>query len=344
MSGKYYMLVNPYIEGATPKVFKADNSLKAAKMAYETLSEYFNNSVHNFKFTLLKLKSDSINAKSGKTNNFDLEQYGGSSNNKRFNTTNFTHFTVSEKINRNQTVDYEIKTYTGKIENLQHLIDNVMRIQQKFIKANKSGKKVSRLSESQNSESADSEQTGSGSNSRSSSEQSGSGSSSGSSSSNGSSESSNNSSNSSSHQVGGADDNTSSSYQIGGADDNTSSSYQIGGADDNTSSSYQIGGADDNTSSSSYSGQIGGKKSKSKYEDDDDDDDDDDDSPDYYVKNYHYDPISYWYYSPSVYSLDRLYLPTFVSPLSFPYVLDMSPVISYNTTPNSGNPTVNSGF
>ena len=52
MSGKYYMLVNPYIEGTTPKIFKADNSQLAAKAAYESMSKYFNNSVSNFDLPL----------------------------------------------------------------------------------------------------------------------------------------------------------------------------------------------------------------------------------------------------------------------------------------------------
>jgi hypothetical protein len=315
------MLVNPYIEGYTSKVFKADNSLKAAKMAYENFSEYFNNSVHNFKFTLLKLKSDSVNTEKDKINRFNLEQYGGdASNNKKFNPSNFSHFTVNETINKNKSVNYEIKQYTGKIENLEHLITNVKKIQKKFAKANQHSKK----NKSQKLISTES-----------SSEQSGSGKSSDSESSNNSNSSSQSGSGSSSSQRGGAnesEDNTSSSYQIGGAnesEDNTSSSYQIGGVGDANES-------EDNTSSS-Y--QIGGKKSKSKY------DDDDDDSPDYYVKNYYYDPISYWYYYPSVYSLDRLYLPTFISPLSFPYVLDFAPSISYNSsTPVSGNATVNFGL
>jgi len=340
------MLVNPYIEGNTSTVFKADNSLKAAKMAYENFSEYFNNSVHNFKFTLLKLKSESVNTKKDKINHFNLEQYGGAeSNSKKFNASNFSHFTVNEKINKNKSVNYEIKQYTGKIGNLEHLITNVQKIQHKFAKAKQNAKQNSKQNNSQKLISTES-----------SSDQSGSGSGSGSGSS-----SESESSNSSSSQKGGADynddDQTSSSYQLGGNgvgaesdEDQTSSSYQIGGNDDGasaeteedqTSSSYQIGGAtsnDEDNTSSSY--QIGGKKSKSKY-----DDDDDDDSPDYYVKNYYYDPISYWYYYPSVYSLDRLYLPTFISPLSFPYVLDFAPSISYNSsTVGTGNATVNVGL
>ena len=49
----------------------------------------------------------------------------------------------------------------------------------------------------------------------------------------------------------------------------------------------------------------------------------DDDSPDYKVrKSYFFDPISYWYYYPSLYPTDLLLLPTYVSPLSFPLVVD----------------------
>ena len=106
------------------------------------------------------------------------------------------------------------------------------------------------------------------------------------------------------------------------------------------SSASQSSASQSSASQSSASEQVGGKK-KSKY---DDDDDDDDDSPDYFVsKTFYYDPISYWYYLPSVYALDRLYLPTFISPLSFPYVLDLSPSIIYGTgmTPN---PSVNVNY
>ena len=73
--GKYYMLVNPYIEGTIPKIFKADNSLLASKAAYDSISKYFNNQVPEFKFTLLKLKSDNIDNISN-LNRFKLEDYG----------------------------------------------------------------------------------------------------------------------------------------------------------------------------------------------------------------------------------------------------------------------------
>ena len=253
MSGKYYMLVNPYIEGTTPKIFNADNSQLAAKKAYESMSKYFNNSVHNFNFTLLKIKSEDVQENAKKIN---LQQYGGDSSNKRFNKKNFSHFTVSEKLKKNGEVDFSINQYNGQVNNLEHLVSNVMKIQDKFKKARK------------NTTSTSDSQT------------------------------------------------------------QTQSQSQT----ESQSESYSQTQSD----SQSQSSQQGGAK-KSKY----DDDEDEDDSPDYFVsKTYYYDPISYWYYLPSVYPLDRLYLPTFVSPLSFPYVLDLSPSIIYGTG-MSPNPSVN---
>jgi hypothetical protein len=257
MSGKYYMLINPYIEGDANKVFKAINSLEASKMAYEEISKYFNNSVHNFRFSLLKLKSDSVDEQNLKPNKFNLLQYGGGIENNKFNANNFSHFEVSEKITKNGEVDYSIKKYNGTINNIEHLVKNIMEIQNKL--KSKKNKKMSESSDS-------TDQSGSGSEE----------------------------SDSSDKQHGGNISSSSDSYQIGG-DNNINSS----------SDSYQIGGGNDK---------------KSNY------DEDDDDSPDYYVKkNYIYDPIYYWYYYPSLYSIDRLFLPTFVSPLSPTYVLDLLP-------------------
>ena len=281
MSGKYYMLVNPFIEGSEPKIFQAENSIKAAKMAYEGVSKYFNNSVYNFKFSMLKLKSDAV---SSDQTSFNLEQYGGAPSNKRFGADNFSHFVVNETVNSAGEVDFLIKKYNGTINNLEHLLENVMKIQAKYKKAKKSARKSSKSSESAKSESESDSVDQSG----------------GSESGSGSSSSDSSSSGSESNQSGGS-------------------------GSESESESEQQGGA------------------KSKY-----DDEDDDDSPDYFVKkSYIYDPIAYWYYSPTVYNLDRLYLPTFVSPLSVPYVIDLAPIITYTgsvgtttTTLGSSNPVV----
>lgn len=229
--GKNYMLANPYIEGNIQKVFQADNSLSAAKKAYDAMSKYFNNSIHNFKFTLLKLKSDAVNSEQV---NVDLKQYGGKNNN-RFNTNNFSHFIVNEKTNSNGEVSFNINKFNGTVNNLSNLVNNVMRLQKKFKNAKNNGVALNQLSESLGSE-----------------------------------------------------------------------------VSSETSDSIS---------------QDGGKK-HSKY----DEDEEEDDSPDYYVKkSYYYEPITYWYYTPAVYPLDLLYLPTFTTPLSFPYVVDLNPsfVVTY---------------
>ena len=92
---------------------------------------------------------------------------------------------------------------------------------------------------------------------------------------------------------------------------------------------------------SSKSSQDGGKRSKY----DDDDDDDDDDSPDNFVKVIN--PISYYYYYPYfydtyVYNPDPyFYVPTFVSPLSFPLVIDFKPTtLTASSASIPGNTTV----
>ncbi len=240
------MLVNPYIEGKTNNVFQADNSLKAAKMAYETVSKYFNNSVSNFNMSLLKLKSDAIND----DKKVNIKHYGGSNDeNKRFDAANFSHFTVSEKPKKNGQVDFSITKYQGEVKHLDQLINNIKLVQKKVKKASDNNTPVENLSD----------------------------------------------------------------------DKHSSSSESV-----NSDKEQKGAGIFDKKD-----------KKKSKYEEeDDDDDDDDDDSPDYIVKReYVYDPILYWYYTPSLYKTVRVYMPTFVSPLSFPYVLDIYPSISYNTGP-----------
>jgi hypothetical protein len=304
MSGKYYMLVNPYIEGSENKIFQAENSIKAAKMAYENISKYFNNSVYNFKFSLLKLKSDAVG---NDGSSFNLQQYGGSSSNKRFDASNFSHFVVNETVNSANEVDFMIKKYNGTINNLEHLLDNVMKIQAKYNKAKKSARKTSKNSDSASVSDSGSDQSG------------------------GSDSGSGSGSESESDQSGGSDSGSGSGSSSGSGSE--SESDQSGGSDSGSGSG-----------SESESDQSGG--AKSKY-----DDEDDDDSPDYFIKkSYIYDPIAYWYYSPTVYNLDRLYLPTFVSPLSVPYVVDLAPIITYTglntglttrtTTVGTSNPTV----
>ena len=49
-----YVLVNPHIEGSFDKEIKAKNSIEAAKLIYNNLSEHFNNNIPKFLFTIQK--------------------------------------------------------------------------------------------------------------------------------------------------------------------------------------------------------------------------------------------------------------------------------------------------
>ena len=131
--GKYYMLVNPYIEGSLPKIYKAENSNIAAKSIYKNLSKYFNNNVSKFNFTLLKLKSDSIED----LNKFNLKKYSSSNADKVFNSKNFTHFTVNETLDEKQNVNFNIEKINKNIDNLDKLMTNIINIQTKFKQVSK---------------------------------------------------------------------------------------------------------------------------------------------------------------------------------------------------------------
>lgn len=95
---KSYILVNPHIEGSVDTKFKTKNSEEAANLAYESISKYFSNNLPKFSFTLQKAGSNQ-----------------------------FYHFEVSEKINKNDKVKYQIKA-NKSISNVQGL--------EKFIEAN----------------------------------------------------------------------------------------------------------------------------------------------------------------------------------------------------------------
>lgn len=314
MSGKYYMLANPYIEGQIGTVYQADNSLKAAGLAYKSISEYFNNSVHNFKFTMLKLKSKSVNPSD---NSINLQQYGGDSSNKKFNVDYFSHFVADEIVDANRKVNFSIRRYTGTVNNTQQLIDNVIKVQSKLEEhANKSKTNPDKFKQSFRLSDTESDFQESSKTSYSKSDDS---------------DSNNSSSNSSK-----SNKSTSSSKIQHGGDQTKHINLEL-----NTSDSYQI----DQNKPTPIITQDGGKhhkkksKSKSKY-DDDEDDSSSSSSSDYYVKkSYYYDPISYWYYYPSLYTYDRLYMPTF--PFSIPYVVDLSPTIIYGSGIQNSNAMIN---
>jgi hypothetical protein len=49
---KTYELVNPFIIGSFDRKITADNSLQAAHLAYQNISQYFTGHMPRFKFTL----------------------------------------------------------------------------------------------------------------------------------------------------------------------------------------------------------------------------------------------------------------------------------------------------
>jgi hypothetical protein len=292
-SGKYYMLVNPYIEGSTLKVFKADNSLAASKTAYESISKYFNNEVPNFNFTLLKIKSDAV-TNENKLHKFNLESYGTDPSNNYFNKNNFSHFTVNETANDKNQVSFKISKFEQKVPNLDLLVKNIMKIQSKY--SSQSGGSDN-SSQSDGSNSNDSSQTGG-------------------------------SSSDNSSQSDGSNSNDSS--QTGGSNSNDSS--QTGGSSSNYSSDS---GSTELTKSPELSQSGGLDKKAKRHSKRRDDDEDDDDSPDYYVKRYYYDPISYWYYVPSLYGINSFYFPMFSAPISAPVFIDNYPLVTTSLNPLS---------
>jgi hypothetical protein len=165
MSGKYYMLVNPYVQGTTQTIFKADNSLEAAKNAYESLSQYFNNSVHNFKFSLLKLKSEQVG---GENTIFDMQKYTNNNKSKRLDSNNFSHYVVSESRSKNDNVKYALKKLDSGATNMEHIINNIIKIQNKLNKDADSSQSGGKSDEDSKKSSESSESSGSSESSKSS--------------------------------------------------------------------------------------------------------------------------------------------------------------------------------
>lgn len=87
MSQEYY-LVNPLIGGSLKTKFSAKTDIDAGKKAYDTLSEYFNNNVPAFNFTLQKVSNEKT-------------LIGGGKN------ADYIHFQSSETKNGNQ-VDFRL--------------------------------------------------------------------------------------------------------------------------------------------------------------------------------------------------------------------------------------------
>ena len=87
-----YFIVNPIIDNFN-SVLNADNSLEAAKKAYDELSKYFDNIVNDYKFTLLKINDND------KTKVYEK------------NDNDFYHFNVVEKLDENNNATFYIQPY-----------------------------------------------------------------------------------------------------------------------------------------------------------------------------------------------------------------------------------------
>jgi len=70
MSKQEYYLVNPLIGGNIKTKFSGKNDIDAAKKAYDTLSEYFNNNVPEFHFTLQQITTEKTQVGGGKITDY----------------------------------------------------------------------------------------------------------------------------------------------------------------------------------------------------------------------------------------------------------------------------------
>ncbi len=120
--GNKYKLVNPYIKGEFETKLEAKNSIEAAKLFYNNLSEHFNNNVPNFYFTIQK---------------------GGNGKGK------FYHFKVTEK-KVDENVDFSIKPFEIQNEDkaLKGYLENFEKFKGRYTGGakRKSSKKSSRKS------------------------------------------------------------------------------------------------------------------------------------------------------------------------------------------------------
>lgn len=119
-----YRIVNPHIEGEFKSKIKADNSMKAAKQFYKSLSEHFNNNVPKFYFTIQK---------------------GGSGSGKYY------HF-ISKEMKEGDDVKFNVEPYVIPNENIGEFADRLSNFKSKFTQAG--GKKKSKRSSKKGSKGA----------------------------------------------------------------------------------------------------------------------------------------------------------------------------------------------
>ena len=135
---KTYELVNPFILGTFDRKFTADNSIQAAHLAYQSLSQYFTGHIPRFKFTLQRVKSNYFLGGGKEDDYLHFETYETKS---------------KDKSNKNKVgIEYVIKPLKHSIQ-----LDNFQEKLQNFLKRKKIHKKISRVLTSESEE--DSEQS-----------------------------------------------------------------------------------------------------------------------------------------------------------------------------------------
>ena len=123
---KSYLLVNPHIEGSLETKFKTKSAQEAANLAYESMSKYFSNNLPKFTFTLQKAGSDK-----------------------------FYHFDVSEKINKNDKIKFELQE-NSSISNVDGL-KKFISINEENLAGGKHSSKKYKLDDSDSSSSSSSD-------------------------------------------------------------------------------------------------------------------------------------------------------------------------------------------
>jgi len=112
---KKYELVNPYIIGSFDRVVSASNSLQAAHLMYQSLSQYFSGHIPRFKFSLQRVKTN--------------YQTGGGKD------TDYVNFEVFEKKSKKnyKGIEYAIKPIKSllNIDNFQQKLQNFLKKKEK---------------------------------------------------------------------------------------------------------------------------------------------------------------------------------------------------------------------
>ena len=141
-----YVLVNPHIEGSFKGKVKAKNSIEAARLIYNSLSEHFNNNIPKFLFTIQKGSSGqgkyySFKVKEERSENeinFSLQPYN-------IKNSDSAYKSMEEKISEHKEKDHEM---TGGAKKKKKPAKKTSKKKTSKKKVSKTSKKVSKKDES----------------------------------------------------------------------------------------------------------------------------------------------------------------------------------------------------